>query len=114
MSDASQPPPLLAGCSLTIGYGSHGGLPLCYELPSDIDTDVGFLKVYLTTKPIHFDCLEQESPFSLIRGVSSYAGIQMLEADDQWGTITCTVVQHAYPWGPDTGLEHTVNDESSC
>ena len=104
---------MLAGRSLTIGYGAGGGLPLCYELPRGIDIDVGFLKVYLTTKPIDLECLEQESPFSLFRGLSSTPDIHTLEAEDQWRTITCTVVQHAYPWDPDTRFDQTVTDESS-
>ena len=112
MSDASQGPPFLTGCSFTIGYGNDGGLPLCYELPRGIDVDVGFLKVYFTTKPIDLRYLEQESPFNDLRHSElSFEEMQLVDVEDQWGTITCAVVQHAPPWVPGTLFEEIATDE---
>ncbi|KAF8879208.1 caspase domain-containing protein [Gymnopilus junonius] len=52
------------GGSLTIGYGSGGVTPFSFVLREGHDVDVGFLKLFVSTKPIDLNFIPQGSPFS--------------------------------------------------
>lgn len=98
--------PLQPGSSLTIGYGDGGWQPWVYSLrepktivPGEIeqdgqDMDVGFLKLFLSTKPINLSYIEQGTPFSTRFKPGSRGGNRLpLEVDQVWDTRLITVVQ---------------------
>ena len=78
--------------TLTIGYGSGGAAPLTYSLREGQNVDVGFLKLFLTTRPTNFSKIQQDTSF----GPQGHRGLQELpkiNPDDEWDTVTITVVQ---------------------
>ncbi|KAF9240014.1 caspase domain-containing protein [Melanogaster broomeanus] len=77
------------GGTLTIGYGSSGSVPYSFFLPEGQDIDVGFLKIFLTTRPIDMSKIPQKSPFQVDRGSAPV----VMERGDSWGTILIPVVQ---------------------
>ncbi|KAK0486539.1 caspase domain-containing protein [Armillaria novae-zelandiae] len=58
-ADVSLPP----GDSLTIGYGASGTVPHIYTLRKGQDVDVGFLKLFFSTKYMDLSGVVQDSPF---------------------------------------------------
>ncbi|KAG8740683.1 hypothetical protein FRC10_004061 [Ceratobasidium sp. 414] len=48
---------------MSIGYGSSGVTPFAYCLEPNQKFDVGIIKLFVTTSPVNFGLLEQESPF---------------------------------------------------
>jgi len=77
--------------SLTIGYGSGGAAPLTFSLREGQDVDVGFLKLFLTTKPVDFSKIPQGTPF----GREGHRELQPMpeDAPGEWDTITIMIVQ---------------------
>ncbi|KDR85802.1 hypothetical protein GALMADRAFT_109268 [Galerina marginata CBS 339.88] len=65
------------GGTLTIGYGSGGMAPLSYSLPDGQDVAVGFLKIFLFTRPL---------------GPSSGFPNQM----EKWDTFVIPIIQRRY------------------
>lgn len=80
---------LPAGGCLTIGYGAGGALPWSYELRKGQDVDVGFLKLFVSTKSVDYSHVEQQSPFPQFR-----LGRQLQKpVRPAWGSITVAMVQ---------------------
>ena len=76
--------------SLSIGYGSGGLTPFSYFIRDGQDTDVGFLKLFLTTEPVDYSNVPQTSPFDIRqRGNGKYKPKPRLI----WDTILVAVVQ---------------------
>ncbi|VDC06743.1 unnamed protein product [Peniophora sp. CBMAI 1063] len=48
---------------LTIGYGTGGGLPHTFFLEEGQDKEVGFIKLFLSTRPIDLSGIVQRTPF---------------------------------------------------
>ncbi|KAF8993487.1 caspase domain-containing protein [Cyathus striatus] len=86
-------PPLLRQNSLTIGYGASGFPPVNYFLRPEQDVDVGFIKLFISTKYIDLGEIPQKSPFVHDRA----SGIEKRKAPAIWGTILIPVVQRRAP-----------------
>ncbi|KAK0187320.1 hypothetical protein F5146DRAFT_771205 [Armillaria mellea] len=63
-ADVSLPP----GESLAIGYGASGTVPRGYIVPEGQAVDVGFLKLFISTKYVDLSGIVQPLPFSETRG----------------------------------------------
>lgn len=85
--------PLPPKSSLAVGYGDGGASPWQFLLREGEDKDLGFFKLFLTTKPADFSSIPQESPFD--RGTSRHGQLAAakLPAPDWWGSKLSTVVQ---------------------
>jgi hypothetical protein len=82
-------PPLPAGGCLTIGYGSSGAAAQTYFLREEQNVDVGFLKLFLTTKATDYTSVEQFTPFEKGRGSAPAPKQPLL-----WDTVLIAVVQN--------------------
>ena len=60
--DNSNDPTVLPTKKFSIGFGD-GGKPIHFVLPKDVKIDLGYLKIFATTKPVDFYPILQESPF---------------------------------------------------
>ena len=49
--------------SLSIGYGTGGGLPWQFFLRPQQRADLGFFKIFITTRYIDYSYVPQQSPF---------------------------------------------------
>ncbi|TFK52883.1 hypothetical protein OE88DRAFT_1656533 [Heliocybe sulcata] len=85
-------PPLPAGGSLTIGYGSSGASPFHFFLNDGQDIDVGFIKIFLSTRQVDLSDIGQHSPFDVCRCCQESPGMY-----GGWSTITITVLQRRGP-----------------
>jgi hypothetical protein len=80
--------------SLSIGYGSGGLTPFSYFIRDGQDTDVGFLKLFLTTEPVDYSNIPQTSPFNFRqRSNGNYKPKPRLI----WDTILVAIVQRRTP-----------------
>lgn len=61
-SEAANAAPLQPKATMEIGYGSDGWNPLTYT--GDPRTEVAILRLFISTRYIDLDSLEQESPFT--------------------------------------------------
>ncbi|CCO37708.1 Metacaspase-7 Short=AtMC7 [Rhizoctonia solani AG-1 IB] len=82
---------------LTIGYGSGGQIPFIFAVNEGRNMDVNYLKLFVSTRPIDFEPIVQESPFEgrsavLDKDTSDVFGNGLL-----WDTFTMTVVQRRHP-----------------
>ena len=88
-------PSLPANGSLTMGYGDGGGRPFTYFLHPYQSMDVGFIKIFVSTKFVDLSAVEQRSPFE---SEGSRASHQQLPSrklqEDGWDTILIAVNQH--------------------
>lgn len=113
--EAAGKAPLQPGGFITIGYGTGGWAPWKYSLrkseilkPREImqdgqEVDVGFLKLFLSTKPLDLSCMEQESPFLPPYAIDYRGGSRhQFESIGLWDTKVITVVQQR---GPTGGIE---------
>jgi hypothetical protein len=82
-------PPLKSRGTLTLGYGSGGVPPHKYPIRQGHDTDVGFLKIYLSTKPCDLSGITQDDAFSQTRAPSRWNH----RLFDTWDTILIPVIQ---------------------
>ena len=102
--------PLQPKSELTIGYGDGGWSPWRYKLraarsiiPDGIeqdpqDIDVGFMKLFLSTKSVTLSYLAQDTPFAVAFEPSGRADDSLpYEAVGLWGTRLITVVQRKVP-----------------
>ncbi|TFK37085.1 caspase domain-containing protein [Crucibulum laeve] len=82
---------LRPGGDLTIGYGSGGIQPREFFLRPGQEVDVGFVKLFITTIPVDYSFIPQESPFEETRhgGIFPNRSIPVLA----WDTIQLTIVQ---------------------
>ncbi|KAF9531488.1 caspase domain-containing protein [Crepidotus variabilis] len=55
---------LLSRRRLTLGYGDGGVEPWQFTIPEGDEMDLGFFKLFLSTRPIYFDSVAQGTPFS--------------------------------------------------
>ncbi|KDR74095.1 hypothetical protein GALMADRAFT_250859 [Galerina marginata CBS 339.88] len=86
------------GGTLTIGYGSGGSSPFSYFLREDQNLDVGFLKLFISTKPIDLSNIPQTSAFEKTRGEIDLSK----KSEEVWGTILLPVIQRRYSPAPES------------
>lgn len=77
---------------LTIGYGEgNSDEPRCYFLRKNQSVDVGFLKLFLSTRWINYTDIAQDSPFENARGDAVHKSHGPL----LWDSVTILVVQRS-------------------
>ena len=83
--------PLPANGTLSLGYGSGGGLAYEFVLRKNQERDVGFIKLFISPEPIDFSSIEQRSPFKdpIARGKKKRSA----EFEVGWDTVTIAVMQ---------------------
>lgn len=64
--------PLISKGILEIGFGTAGYVPQTFKIRNGLDTEVAFLKIYLSTEPVDLSYLEQLSPFTSSRSMEPY------------------------------------------
>lgn len=84
-------PPLKRGGTLTLGYGSGGVPPHTYPIRQGHDTDVGFLKIYLSTKAYDLSGITQDGAFTLDQ--SRAPNRWRHRVVDTWDTLLIPVIQ---------------------
>ncbi|KAF8970617.1 caspase domain-containing protein [Flammula alnicola] len=89
----AEPPLPMNGGSLTIGYGAGGAAPFSYFLREGQDVDVGFMKVFLFSKPVDLSDVVQDTPFEEGRHQTT----RKKTLKPTWGTVTIPVIQRRYP-----------------
>jgi len=94
---------------LTIGYGASGVGPFQYALADNLDADLSFLKVFLSTKYMDLSFVAQDSPFESpeaepteespesaneahSRGVA-FSSAKVRESPHLWDTVVIPIVQ---------------------
>jgi hypothetical protein len=77
------------GGVLTIGYGSGGAPAQTFYLRPGQNLDVGFLKIFLSTKPVDLSSMSQSSPFERTRSNDLLARTN----EGTWGTMLIPVLQ---------------------
>lgn len=88
--DTRGEPPLPAGGCLTVGYGSGGGQPFNYFLRDGQTMDLGYIKFFLSTKPMDLRHVSQDSPFlNTSRGTE----LRPRPIKEVWDTLTVAVIQ---------------------
>jgi hypothetical protein len=80
-------PPLKRQGELTVGYGSGGWSPFIYQVREGRDLDIGFLKIYLTTKPVDLSGIKQSG----LR--ARFTQFWEPEPLDFWGTTLIPIIQ---------------------
>ncbi|KAG6808243.1 hypothetical protein H0H93_000378, partial [Arthromyces matolae] len=101
-------PSLPASQSLRIGYGDSCVPPRMYGCPMGQDTDLSFLKVFLSSKPHKFSGIAQETPFSKVIYRKDYksrgdSGPVHVDVEAFENTITIPVIQGPPDWLRDHG-----------
>jgi hypothetical protein len=91
--------PLQAGKSLSINYGTGGGMPLIFSVDQADKLDVGFLRVFVSHEPIDLD-IEQAAfetilPEECSREAMSPSRMPTAETSRLWDVITLPIIQHA-------------------
>lgn len=88
--------PLQAQQVLRIGYGGPlRSMPITYSLREGQDLDVGFIKIFLSTKPVDLAYIGQGSPF-LYQSFDPKRVSRRVDLEDSillWDTIVIPVVQ---------------------
>ncbi|KAK7460550.1 hypothetical protein VKT23_009270 [Stygiomarasmius scandens] len=77
---------------LEIGYGAGGSQPQSFYLPSGMDADVTYLKLFLTTEHVDLSRLERPSPFG-VPETSGRASRPNPVPSQVWGTILVPIIQ---------------------
>jgi len=77
------------GGVLTIGYGSGGAPAQTFYLRPGQNFDIGFLKIFLSTKPVDLSSIPQISPFEKTRSGDHLAKNE----EEAWGTMLIPVLQ---------------------
>ncbi|KAH9474850.1 hypothetical protein JR316_0013318 [Psilocybe cubensis] len=88
--------PLPARLALAIGHGDGGATPWSFLLPPGVKKDLGFFRLFLSTRPASFESiLQEESPFSgiLSRSMQSQVVQDDFLEDDGWSVQTVTMIQ---------------------
>lgn len=75
---------------LTVGYGSGGHAPQQYVLRERQDTDVGFLKLFVTTRYVRYDGVAQDSPF---KQGGRTGGPHIRTPSNAWNATVVPVIQ---------------------
>ena len=89
-------PPLKKGSSLSLGYGRAGERPFTYPIRPGRDIDVGFLKIYLSTKAFDLSGIAQGSLLALTKARAS-GGPWEPPIVETWDTILIPVIQRRRP-----------------
>jgi len=71
---------------LTIGYGSGGARHTSFVISGNIDVEVSYLRIFLTTTYVDLSFVAQESPFPPRRG------LVRVPSKDRWDALTMTIV----------------------
>jgi len=88
--DAALPP----RSRLTIGYGDGGSSPWQFTLREGETKDLGFFKLFLSTRPVYFDNLIQQiSPFVRQSTRSGKPMAAEIAEVLMWASIVSTVIQ---------------------
>ncbi len=74
---------------MTVGYGASGTVAKRYAPRPGQDVDVGFLKLFVTTKYVDLSGIVQKSPFG--EGHATYEAA--VEIQHQYYTMCVTIVQ---------------------
>jgi hypothetical protein len=84
-----------ANGELTTGYGNGGSPPQSFRLPSGLDTDVSYLKVFLTSQPIDLSQVAQILPFEQARYGRAVSSEEYLDKPRRglWDTLLVAIVQ---------------------
>ena len=82
--------PLKGNGELCVGYGSGGWKPFSYQLQKGQNLDIGFLKIYLSTRPVDISGIQQHSAFL---GEPRTATEWHPEPQDAWDTILIPIIQ---------------------
>ena len=86
--------PLKANGELCVGYGPWGRKPFSYELQNGQNLDVGFLKIYLSTRPVDLSGIQQQSAFlEKPRTATEWHP----ELQGAWDTILIPIIQRQTP-----------------
>jgi len=87
--------PLRPKSKLTIGYGAGGVPPWHFMFREGDKKDIGFFKVFLSTRPAHFSSILQQSPFDI--GMSRAGKVATPDSANVteilWGTKLATMIQ---------------------
>ncbi|KAI0032857.1 caspase domain-containing protein [Vararia minispora EC-137] len=86
-------PTLPANRDLPIGYGDGGGVPHQYFLRQGQDVDVGFLKLFLSTRPVDLDNVPQKTPFEDMDKSRNQTRQKKRETVPTWDALTIAMVQ---------------------
>lgn len=82
------------GGTLTLGWGSGGVLPMCFDVPEESKYDVGFIKIFVSTSWVDLSSVAQSTPFGRgHRATVIVKDADRLLASAIWDTILITVVQ---------------------
>jgi len=81
--------PLKHGDTLTLGYGSGGTAPFTYPITPGRAVDVGFLKIYLSTKAFDLSGIAQGTAFAQDRANAPWYH----KPCETWDTILIPVIQ---------------------
>lgn len=79
------------GGVLTIGYGSGGAPAQTFYLRPGQNFDIGFLKIFLSTKPVDLSSIPQPTPFEKTRSGDRLAKNE----EEAWGTMLIPVLQRS-------------------
>ncbi|KIJ36099.1 hypothetical protein M422DRAFT_261646 [Sphaerobolus stellatus SS14] len=94
------------GGSVTIGYGSGGAMPFKFVLNyDDVDTEIGFMKIFLTSENVDLSSISQASPFSPDKRKITEAKPHMEPISS---TALLKIVQRRFPATSSSHLEHTL------
>ncbi|KAI0028619.1 caspase domain-containing protein, partial [Vararia minispora EC-137] len=80
---------LPAGGSLTIGYGAGGADPQEFYFEDNINLEVTYLKIFVTSHNVDLENIVQESPFTDERGVFP----KPVPLGELWDTVLLAIVQ---------------------
>ncbi|KAG6919900.1 hypothetical protein DXG01_015608 [Tephrocybe rancida] len=80
--------------SLYIGYGDSERNPISYFLPEGQNVDVGFVKLYVSTKHVDYSTILQRSSFVHQRGSSGDdpKKTKYTNTRDNWDTVTTPII----------------------
>jgi len=86
--------PLRPKSKLTIGYGAGGVPPWHFMFREGDKKDIGFFKLFLSTRPAHFSNILQQSPFEIDTLRAGQVGApEPPVAEILWGTKLVTIIQ---------------------
>ncbi|KAF8964817.1 hypothetical protein BDZ97DRAFT_2004443, partial [Flammula alnicola] len=85
--------PLPPKSQLAIGYGEGGSLPWQFVLREGENKDVGFFRLFLSTRPANFQSIIQISPFEEWRDLGGNLPPAEVVEPERWAVKTATVIQ---------------------
>ncbi|PPQ88272.1 hypothetical protein CVT25_005435 [Psilocybe cyanescens] len=86
--------PLPPRSTLAIGHGDGGATPWSFVLPPDVKQDLGFFRLFLSTRPAPFESVLQErSPFEGGPSRSVKSTVPQILPEGEWSVQTVTLIQ---------------------